>query len=518
MFRELANINGYFFAFIDDHYDFHTEQDSVARLDRSSLNHQADYLLSMLPYLANKDLSMLQSNIDVVYFNIANLGTIMYPFSWVLPIFVLTSLAFVGLVVIGAKKRKLKLKHIAISAIPTLGSLIAALIIGTLGWDLLLNIFPQFNDIPQNFTYNGHWIIACLTILSLCITALLFVWTRRKFPLLRYIEYLVLPIFLWLLLNLFIATNLTGGGFFIIPVFAALMVFASLLFFDEFDANHKALTTVFFIPALIILCPLIPTFVIILGLPALVIATALTVLLSTLLLPSLMSLRGLKYLNISLALGVFVTGYGIAHHSGYSQHKKKPTGVNYLYDTRNQQAFVFSFNQNLDSFTEQFINDDYTEGTLLKDVYPIRYYGVPKYAQKSKSLDIHSAGYLAQRIDEESGLKKITITITPKRSINLLTLTSNTALTLHRTKINGELISDKEKRRGTGVVLTYVVTDSEPVSFEFSYSSEKIPEFRILETSYDLSERWPGFTPRSNSQMPRSFGTDEIIISQPIEF
>jgi len=79
VFREQANISSYMFSFIDDHFDYHTEQDSVARLDRSSINHQAHYILPMLSYLANKDLSTLQSNTDLVYFNFADLGVVHYP-------------------------------------------------------------------------------------------------------------------------------------------------------------------------------------------------------------------------------------------------------------------------------------------------------------------------------------------------------------------------------------------------------------------------------------------------------
>jgi hypothetical protein len=48
VFREDANINGFNFAFIGDHFDYHTAQDSYDRLDRETLVHQADYLTSTL--------------------------------------------------------------------------------------------------------------------------------------------------------------------------------------------------------------------------------------------------------------------------------------------------------------------------------------------------------------------------------------------------------------------------------------------------------------------------------------
>ncbi|NDK18792.1 MAG: M20/M25/M40 family metallo-hydrolase, partial [Zetaproteobacteria bacterium] len=68
VFREDSNINGFNFAFIDDHYDYHTVQDSYERLDQNTLMHQASYLLPLLNYFSNADLSQLNSKDDLVYF------------------------------------------------------------------------------------------------------------------------------------------------------------------------------------------------------------------------------------------------------------------------------------------------------------------------------------------------------------------------------------------------------------------------------------------------------------------
>lgn len=41
VFREDADIDGFNFAFIDDHFDYHTVRDNADRLDRNTLAHQA---------------------------------------------------------------------------------------------------------------------------------------------------------------------------------------------------------------------------------------------------------------------------------------------------------------------------------------------------------------------------------------------------------------------------------------------------------------------------------------------
>ena len=48
IFREYGDINGLNFAFIGDHFDYHTEQDSFERLDIETLIHQADYFTTTL--------------------------------------------------------------------------------------------------------------------------------------------------------------------------------------------------------------------------------------------------------------------------------------------------------------------------------------------------------------------------------------------------------------------------------------------------------------------------------------
>ena len=49
--REGADIDGFFFAFIDDHYDYHTANDTYDNLDVNTLQHQGEYLLPLVVVL-----------------------------------------------------------------------------------------------------------------------------------------------------------------------------------------------------------------------------------------------------------------------------------------------------------------------------------------------------------------------------------------------------------------------------------------------------------------------------------
>jgi len=47
-FRADKDIDGFNFAFIDDHFDYHTALDTYERLDRNTLEHQGSYLMPLL--------------------------------------------------------------------------------------------------------------------------------------------------------------------------------------------------------------------------------------------------------------------------------------------------------------------------------------------------------------------------------------------------------------------------------------------------------------------------------------
>ena len=65
--RQGGDIDGFFFAFIDDHFDYHTANDNFENLDRNTLQHQGEYLLPLVHYFADADLSSLKSSEAVSY-------------------------------------------------------------------------------------------------------------------------------------------------------------------------------------------------------------------------------------------------------------------------------------------------------------------------------------------------------------------------------------------------------------------------------------------------------------------
>ena len=171
VFREEDNIQGYNLAFIDDHFDYHTEMDSYDRLDQKTLAHQGTYLTQMLPHFAEADITNLDSAKDLVYFNFPGLDLINYPFAWVLPMTILALVWFFILIFLGLKNKKLSIRSIFQGFVPFLSSLILSGLLTFFGWKLILKLSPQYSEILHGFTYNGYYYVTALLsfTLALCL-------------------------------------------------------------------------------------------------------------------------------------------------------------------------------------------------------------------------------------------------------------------------------------------------------------------------------------------------------------
>ena len=221
VFREQGKIQGFNFAFIDSHFNYHTAQDNYENLDPKTLAHQGSYLFPLLNYFSNADLKDLNSTEDNVYFNIP-FSFVSYSFGWIFPMLIIGFGLFLIFVFVGLGKRALRLDEIIKGFVPLMGSLATAGLVTYVGWKLVLNFYPQYNDILQGFTYNGHDYIYAFVSLTLAICFLFYQNNGKRNP---EMSQLIAPLFVWLLINLGIAFKLEGAGFLIIPViFSSLML------------------------------------------------------------------------------------------------------------------------------------------------------------------------------------------------------------------------------------------------------------------------------------------------------
>lgn len=512
VFREQGKIQGYNFAFIDDHFNYHTQQDDINHLNENSLTHQGSYLMPLLNYFSNTNLNNLQSTADDVYFNIP-FSFISYPFSWVLPMVVIAFCGFLFIVFIGISKRILSFKEILNGFIPLFGSLFSVGLIAFFGWKLVQLIYPQYQDLLNGFTYNGHDYIAAFIFLSLALCLFFYQkFSQKKLTMNHYVA----PLFLWIVINGFIAMKLKGAGFFILPIYFGLL---SLLIFVLTQKSVKTFNLIFCIPALVLIAPFIQMFPIGLGLKVLFGSAILTVLTFALLLPvfGTFTQKGLWTLVFFIiSIGFFVKAN---YNSGYEVGKAKPNSLLYFYNADTKKANWVTYDVNLDSWTKIYLGENAKKATIGYNLPLFSKYN-SKFTYQSdapiKKIAQPTIEFIKDSIARNNRYLKIKIT--PNRKVNRYDIFANQKMKIQNFKANG--VNDLEqkgkfyKQKGKKL-LSYYVVDDEPLILEFSIKANVVLDMSLLESSFDLLKNSLfQMTPRTSWMMPTPFILNDAVVLQ----
>ena len=514
VFREDRDIEGFNFAFIDDHYDYHTEKDSYSRLDRNTLTHQGSYLMPLLGHFSNTDLTQLKSLNDYVYFNVPFFNMVTYPFDWIWPMW-FVALALIGALLFwGFKQKNLDFIEVLKGFLPLLLTLLINGIVGYFCWSVLKWVYPHYSDMLHGFTYNGHTYILSFVFFSIGICF----WVYNQFKKLRPVNLLVAPIVLWLLICWGIAGYLPGASFFIIPLFALLVSFLVVL--NQKDPNPLLLLFLA-LPAIFIYVPLIQMFPIALGLKMLITSTLLTSMLFYLLLP-LFDLFSKKKLMATVALSLCLVTLVVAHfQSGFNADNAKPTSLVYLLDADSGQAQWATYEHVLSDWTSANMGPDKKAPETLKTkTFSSKYSSGFTYVSDAplKEIGLPSIEKIRDTVIGENRL--LEVLYTPHRNVNRLEVFTN-KISLNKVTVNGIPISEyylKEKKSLR--LFTHYISDNDPTSLELLLPKDEDLELAFYEASNDLLIH-PLFKipPRTPDLIPMPFVlNDAILIKKTMQF
>jgi hypothetical protein len=517
VFRQDAAINGFNFAFFGDHFDYHTAQDTYARLDRESLLHQADYVTSMLDYFAYSDLENLNSTKDDVYVNFPFSSLLTYSFSWVLPMLIIAILVFLVLLFFGFSLNKISIRSSLKGFIPFLISLVLCSSVSFGLWKLLLVIHPQYNDILQGFTYNGYAYIAAFVFLNLWILLKTYKCFSAEE---KTANFLIAPLFSWLVINSIISASFKGAGFFIIPVFCALFILAIVVFLDLEKHVKRILFTLISIPTIYIFAPLIQMFPVGLGLKNLFISGIFIALIFGLMIFSFHQKKSFWLLKVIGVLTIGFFGYA-SYNSGFSIENKKPNSIVYIQNSDDKTAYFGTYDKVLDSYTKQIFDETATKGSIKNAETKSKYNTRFSYYKETAYKDIASSK-IEIAFDAIMGNKRIVeLVITPNRKVNKFEFITNSIVTLEQFKVNDAVVNNgKNYAVKKGTLLIYYMSDSdENVTLSFSVNKDEKLNIILNEISYDLLTNLNfSINPRSKEMMPMPFVTnDAIIISKKLK-
>lgn len=517
VFRKHGNIEGYNFAFIDDHFDYHTANDTWQNLDLNTLQHQGSYLMPLLTYFSDADISNLKSEQDFLYFNIPIFKIVKYPFKWIYPLLGIAIFLFIGLIIYGKARFRINFSEVGSGFLAFIISTGLAGVLGFGLWKLVLIIYPEYHDILHGFPYNGYYYIAGAIFLA--IAAFFKVYSIfnnvEELP-----SILIAPLFFWILICGAAAVYLEGASYFIIPVLLCLVCQFVLI-------NQKRpfplLMLILCLPSIFMMAPFIATFPVALGLKITFASSVLTVLLCTLLLP-VVGFYSKKSMLGTVAFVIALACLGASHFkSDFTKERQKPNSLVYIIHEDNNKAYWASYDHTLDSWTKNYIDrlkniaKDWNQNTIES-----KYSNSFKYVNDAPLKNI-SSSKIETSFDSIQGDKRILdLCIRPQRNINRMDLFIRKSFKFEKLSANG--ISAKDITGKDGFVknsftertgnrlLTYHLRDNESLELKMEFHKDSIPEIVLYESSYDLLESDLFSIPkRSETMIPKPFVLNDAI-------
>ncbi len=512
-FREDGNIEGFNFAFIDDHFDYHTSLDNYKRLDRNTLEHQGSYLMPLLHYYADANLNNLKSDTDDVYFNVPLFKTVSYPFSWILPMLIIALLIFISLVYYGISKRVLNSMHIATAFLPGIAAIIINGLVGYFGWKILLVIYPQYAEILHGFSYNGYLYIWAFSLFSIAVCMWLY---NKVFKPENTASLLVPPLFLWLVICAVVAFKLEGASFFIIPLYFGLL---SLFVLVRQKHPNIILMTLLLFPAIMILVPFIKLFPVGLGLKMLVASTLLVSLIFSL----CISVFGFSRFKNRWAYLLFIASFGffIAAHmqSDFNDERPKPNSLVYYLDTDTNEAIWASYDNLLDPWTEAYLTKEPdTNNAITKAMFGSKYNTGFKHSKKANIKPIKRPYVDIQRDTIIGDNRFIKMFISPQRLVNRMDLYAESTNVFTSFNVNGlEIEKDATgfvfNQRDFNRLFEYYVVDDKFLELEFSVPKNQKTTLQFYDISFNLLNNELFRVPeRPANMIPKPFVINDAVM------
>ena len=514
--REQGDINGFNFAFIDDHFDYHSATDTAENLDVNTLAHQGSYLMPLLHYFSQTSLEKTGSQEDVLFFTLPGFNLLSYPFSWSFPLLISAILLLVGLIVFGRYKNRLPFAAAVRGFVPLLLSLFVAGLLSYFFWQAILMLYPDYGEMEHGFTYNGYWYIAAVIFLSLGVCFYIY----HKFRKPRNIQHLlVAPLFLWILISAFAALYLKGAAYFIIPVYFGLLQLFLLLL----KPNISPIIISFLcLPAIFILVPLTVLFPVALGLNMLLLSGILISLLFSLLWPVFGFFRNNQlfgFLCMLIFFGLFIAAH---FNSDFSEAHPRPNSLVYVYDLDRNLATWNTYDITLDEYTAPYFEEGKIEAQTANWFYSkngSRF----SYSAIAPEVLVPKPFISVEKVQAiKPGEASYLVKIAANRKINRIELFADRSIDFTEFSVNekeaGNLQPGRSnlhifKNRWEDRLLTYYAANRDTLRLEMSLPEESHPEITLLEAAYDLHDHPQLDVPvRSPDMIPRPFVLNDAIV------
>lgn len=488
---QLAGLN---FAYIDGPKTYESPIDNVGNVDQRVLQHHGYNALQLARQFGNLDLSNPRAA-DMVYFNPIGRLLVVYPAALALPIALVTLIVVIVALVIGFRRRALRVRGLIAGLLMHLLSMIIVPLFVALIWQFIRLIHSQYRLMLTSESYSAGAYMLSLLVLTIAMTSLLYLWYRRRVA----AGSLIGGGLLWWTL-LMIATSLALPGasyFFTWPLlFAAIGVAVLWARGERLTLRWRwAILALSALPAVVLLSPTLYLIVVSLGLTMMPVAILLIVLVLALLMPQLIAIvpwakgeNNRAFPGVAFMASLLLLGYA-SFSSGFSPANPRPSSLMYGLNADTGAAQWLSVDGQPDQFTTQFFGATPQRGTapefLPNSTQPVMKADAPAIEAAAPQVEV-----LDDTVDGE--LRRLRLRITSPRQSPTLSIYADPALDVRSVEIEGQRAQTSEipaiLRRDPRWMLDYRALPPEGIEMTLEVANTPEVALTVIDRSVGLPE------------------------------
>jgi hypothetical protein len=524
VFRE-AKLPGLNFAHIDDETRYHTRIDNFENIDERSVQHQGSYALSLVRHFGNTSLEGTGGGGNTIYFDLLGMKLLHYPAALVLPLTTLAVALFAGVVLLGVRRRRVRLAGIAAGFGAYLLSLIAASGVVLLVWWLIRTVQLATGRGLWDDDYQGKLYLAGFVAVAVAVAVSIYNLLRGRIN----SESLTLGALLFLLVLLVLASIYVPGATYLLlwPLLFGLVAAGVTLSAGEGKPVSFKLFIVLMccaVPAIVLFVPMIYNVFVAMGFTLLVALPLMVMLLYGFLVPifGLMT-SSRKWLLPGGAALVAVIFLMLAAMTGsFDRNNPNADHVFYAMNADAGKAVWGSTDPVADEWTSQFLGEKPEKGSLSEFV-PSSYSGFLKNQAPLVSLPLASVQVIGD--DTKDGRRTLRMRVMASSPVINLTVPSDDKASVLASVVNGKRVEAAAAPRaaqqpGSPWTLQYWAPPAEGFDLTLEMSAAQPLKLQVSDQWYGLPVIEGATTrPRPDYLMPQPFSnSDTTLISKSYTF
>ncbi len=507
-----AGIQGVGFVYTANTYDYHTVRDNIENIDMGSVQQEGDYTVAFVRHFGDMDLTVTETGDNLVFFNLLPGRVIHYPYGWVVPLAALITVLTAALVFVGFRTGELQAGHLALATIALGFGTLLTIIFSALLWFAIRSFNADYQVVLVGNYQTNIYTIA-LIFLSVALIGTLYALLRR----LGTRNLLAGALVIWLPL-LWLMSIATPAMSYIAtwPVLFGLLPLGWILLGRGKTGNpwlRAGVLAIAAIPAIVLMPGTLYQAVAILnrlegagglpvfGLTALFIAPAVL-----LLMPHFDMFAGAEGKDrwvVPIATGLIAVGLiGWANAtSGFDAEHPRPDHMSYVLDANSGQAEWVSFDQNLDSWTEQFV----PAGTARGDYETVMWGTFQAYTASAPVVEVAAPTVTIENDAVNGDLRTLDLRISSPRGAPEMRVRIDAPGEIVAATLDGRELDLSDYQLAADGTLQFGYTNTPPDGIKLTLSVRSTAPITI--TAQDSSTGFPeipgtSIEPRPDDKMP----------------